>query len=51
MQRQPACINLDHASLDYLNDYFGHLYHDDSYVTCTNVLIEGDVEVPEITER
>ena len=34
-------INLDQASLDHLNDYFGRLCHDDSYVGPTDVLIEG----------
>ena len=46
-----TCVNFDHASLDHLNDYFGRLCHDDSYVRPTDVLTEGDVEVPEITER
>ena len=52
-QRRPrtTCVNFDHASLDHLNDYFGRLCHDDSYERPTDVLIEGDVEVPEITQR
>ena len=44
-------VNFDHASLDHLNDYFWRLCYDDSYVRPTDVLIEGDVEVPQITER
>ena len=32
-------VNFDHASLDHLNDYFGRLCHDDSYLRATDVLI------------
>ena len=46
-----TCVNFDHDSLDHLKDNFGRLCHDDSYVRPTDVLIEGDVEVPEITQR
>jgi len=46
-----TCVNLDHDSLDHLNDYFGCLCSDDSFVRPTDVLIEGGVKVPEITER
>lgn len=46
-----TCVNFDHASLDHLNDYFGRQCHDESYVRPTDVPIEGDVEVPEITQR
>ena len=46
-----TCVNFDHASLDHLNDYFGRLCHDDSYVRPTDVPIEGGVEVLEVAER
>ena len=46
-----TCVNFVHALLDHPNDYFGRLCHDDSYVRLTDVLIERDVEVPEITAR
>ena len=46
-----TCVNLDHASLDHLNDHFGRLCHDEGYVRPTDVPIEGDVEVPEIAQR
>ena len=46
-----TCVNFDYASLDHLNDYFGRLCHDESYVRPTDVPIERDVEVPEITQR
>jgi len=46
-----TCVNFDHDSLDHLNDYFGRLCHDDSFARPTDVLIEGDGKVPEITER
>ena len=46
-----TCVNFNHASLDHLKNYFGRLCHDDSYLRPTDVLIEGDVEVPEITQR
>ena len=46
-----TCVNLDHALLDHLNDYFGHLCHDEGYVMPTDVPIERYVEVPEITQR
>ena len=46
-----TCVTFDRASLDHLSDYFGRMCHDDSYVRPPDVLIEGGVEVPEITER
>ena len=46
-----TCFSFHHASLDHLKNYFGRLCHDDSYLRPTDVLIEGDVEVPEITQR
>lgn len=46
-----TCVNFNHASLDHLKNYFGRLCHDDSYLRPTDVLIEGDLEVPEITQR
>ena len=35
---------------NHYNVYFGRLCIDDSYVRPTDVIIKGDVEVPEITE-
>ena len=62
VQGQPALISTTPRWAIY--DYFGRLYHDDSYLRptdvliegdvecgCGDVLIEGDVEVSEITQR
>ena len=47
-----SCVNFDHAPWTiWVNNYFGCLWHDDSYLGPTDVLIKGHVEVPEITQR
>ena len=44
-------VNLDNNSLDHLNEYFGQLCSDESYVRPTDLKILQDVKAPQISER
>ena len=50
-RRNSAYLNLDSDSLNDLNDLFALLCPDGSYVPPSDVVIEPDVEIPQISER
>ena len=43
-------VTLNKTSLTRLNQFFSELFHDDHYVEPTPLSVDGNVDIPEVTE-
>ena len=43
-------VTLNKTSLTRLNQFFSELFHDDNYVEPTPLSVDGNVDIPEVTE-
>ena len=48
---QAMVLSLDHASLEELNDYFGELCSENTYMAPAPIELGEDHVIPEITKR